>query len=65
MAKNIHQQCVGAITGVELAPISIMADENSVSGSVGLNQPLTPLRIGQDLSLRSGVKISVPSPSVR
>jgi len=65
VAKNIHQQSVGAIAGVEFAPISIMAGEDFVSGSVGLDQPATPLRIGQDSLVGSGVKISVPPPFVR
>jgi hypothetical protein len=65
VTKDIHQQRVGAITGIEFAPISIMACKDSVGRGVRLDQSFTPFRIVQDSLVGSRVKISMPSPFVR
>jgi hypothetical protein len=45
VAKDIHQQRIRAIAGVEFAPVAIMAGEDFVSGAVPLDKPSTPLRM--------------------
>ncbi len=59
VAEDVHQQCVGTGGGIELAPVTIMADEVAARRGVGLLKPATPFRPSANAFVGRWMKVAV------
>ena len=61
MAKDAHQQRVGAVSAVQFLPRPVCACSGSPESGVDFVEPLCPLRMVTDLAPGQRMKISVPT----
>jgi hypothetical protein len=61
MAKNIHQQRVGTVAGIQFSPFTVMASQALARRRVSFQQPSLPAWISKNAFVRSGMEIAVPA----
>jgi hypothetical protein len=59
VAKDVHEEGVGAVGGVELAPPPIVAGAGAAGGGMDLGEAAEPGRVGADAGVGCGVEVAV------
>jgi hypothetical protein len=59
VAEDVHEKGVGAVGGVELHPLPVLAGAGAAGGGVGLGEAAEPGGVGADGGVGCGVEVAV------
>ena len=59
VAENVHEKGVGAVGGVDLHPLPVVAGAGAAGGGVGFGEEAEPGGVGADAGVGCGVEVAV------
>ena len=59
MAEDVHEKSVGAVGGVEFAPLPIFAGSGAAGGGVDFGEAMEPCGVGADVGVGVGMEVAV------
>ena len=59
VAEDVHEKGIGAVGGVELHPLPVVAGAGAAGGGVGLGKAAEPGGVGADAGVGCGVEVAV------
>ena len=60
MTEDVHQQSIGAVTGVEFHPPPVSVGARFFPMTMCLREPFAPLGVGTDAGIGGRVEVTVP-----
>jgi hypothetical protein len=59
VAEDVHQKGVGAVGGIELAPLPVFAGSGAAGGGVDFGEAMEPCGVGADVGVGGGMEVAV------